>query len=99
MSSSINVPRVVCPVCGVGTRAPLPGEAQGDFGPRLTAFHGFGRLPDDLLPRAARVVEAFLQYVLCIAMSLGQHPKSWEQASTTVAQPGQSWNSRKTSRY
>src|SRR5438874_694432 len=27
--------KVVCPACGEGTRAPLPEEAQGDFGPHL----------------------------------------------------------------
>src|SRR5580698_8072856 len=31
-------PKVVCPACGEGTRAPLPEEAQGDFGPQLMAL-------------------------------------------------------------
>jgi transposase len=31
-------PKVLCPACGEGTRAPLPEEAQGDFGPHLMAL-------------------------------------------------------------
>src|SRR5207249_6530146 len=31
-------PKVVCPACGEGTRAPLPQEGQGDFGPQLMAL-------------------------------------------------------------
>ena len=39
------------------------------------------------MPR--RVVEAFLEHVLGISMSLGSTQKCWEQASATVAQPCQ----------
>ncbi|MGH9196061.1 MAG: DUF6444 domain-containing protein, partial [Acidimicrobiia bacterium] len=34
-SIEYQCPKVVCPACGEATRAPLPTEAQGDFGPQL----------------------------------------------------------------
>ena len=79
-------PKVVCPACGVGTRAPLPEEAQGDFGPHLMALIAYLTI-SCRMPR--RVVEAFLEHVLGIAMSLGSTQKCWEQASAAVAQPCQ----------
>ena len=79
-------PKVVCPACGEGTRAPLPGEAQGDFGPQLMALIAYLTIYCRM-PR--RVVEAFLEHVLGIAMSLGSTQKCWEQASAAVAQPCQ----------
>ncbi len=79
-------PKVVCPACGEGTRAPLPAEAQGDFGPRLKALIAYLTIPCRM-PR--RVVEAFLEHVLGIEMSLGSTQKCWEQASAAVAQPCQ----------
>ena len=79
-------PKVVCPACGEGTRAPLPGEAQGDFGPQLMAVIAYLTIYCRM-PR--RVVEAFLEHVLSISMSLGSTQKCWEQASAAVAQPCQ----------
>ncbi len=79
-------PKVVCPACGEGTRAPLPEEAQGDFGPQLMALIAYLTIYCRM-PR--RVVEAFLEHVLGIAMSLGSTQKCWEQASAAVAQPCQ----------
>ena len=79
-------PKVVCPVCGEGTRAALPEEAQGDFGPQLMALIAYLTIYCRM-PR--RVVEAFLEQVLGISMSLGSTQKCWEQASAAVAQPCQ----------
>jgi transposase len=79
-------PKVVCPACGEGTRAPLPEEAQGDFGPHLMALIAYLTIYCRM-PR--RVVEAFLEHVLGISMSLGSTQKCWEQASAAVAQPCQ----------
>jgi transposase len=77
-------PKVVCPACGAGTRAPLPEEAQGDFGPQLMALIAYLTVVCRM-PR--RVVEAFLEHVLGISMSLGSTQKCWEVASAAVAQP------------
>jgi transposase len=79
-------PKVVCPACGEGTRAPLPEEAQGDFGPQLMALIAYLTIYCRM-PR--RVVEAFLEHVLGISMSLGSTQKCWELASAAVAQPCQ----------
>ena len=79
-------PKVVCPACGEGTRAPLPDEAQGDFGPHLMALIAYLTIYCRM-PR--RVVEAFLEHVLGISMSLGSTQTCWEQASAAVAQPCQ----------
>src|SRR6202050_884078 len=69
-------PKVVCPACGEGTRATLPEEAQGDFGPQLMALIAYLTIYCRM-PR--RVVEAFLEHVLGISMSLGSTQKCWEQ--------------------
>ena len=79
-------PKVVCPACGEGTRAPLPEEAQGDFGPQLMALIAYLTIYCRM-PR--RVLEAFLEQLLGISMSLGSTQKCWEQASAAVAQPCQ----------
>lgn len=79
-------PKVVCPACREGTRAPLPEEAQGDFGPQLTALVAYLTVVCRM-PR--RVAEALLEQVLGISMSLGSTQKCWEQASAAVAQPCQ----------
>ena len=77
---------VVCSKCGESTRAALPEEAKGNFGPRLTALIAYltvsGRMP-------RRVVEALLEQVLGIQMSLGTTQKCWEEASQAVALPCQ----------
>jgi len=79
-------PRVVCPECGESTRAALPEEAVGHFGPQLTALIAyltvFCRMP-------RRVVEALLAQVLGIEISLGSTQKCWEETSQAVAAPCQ----------
>jgi transposase len=78
--------RVVCPECGESTRAPLPKEATGHFGPQLTALIAYLTVVCRM-PR--RVVEALLGQVLGIAISLGSTQKCWEEASQAVAAPCQ----------
>ncbi len=78
--------RVVCPECGDSTRASLPPEASGQFGPQLTALVAYLTVVCRM-PR--RVVEAVLAQVLGIDMSLGSTQKCWEEASEAVASPVQ----------
>jgi transposase len=78
--------QVACPQCGQGTRAELPEEAQGQFGPDLTALIAYLTVVCRM-PR--RVVEALLEQVLGIEMSLGSTQKCWEEASEAVAAPCQ----------
>ena len=79
-------PKVSCPACGEGTRAPLPPEAQGNFGPELMALVAYMTMVCRM-PR--RVVEVFPEQALGISMSLGSTQKCWEQASAAAAQPCQ----------
>ena len=76
--------KVACPCCGEATRATLPAEAQGDFGPELMGLTAFLTIVCRM-PR--RVVEVFLEQGLGISMSLGSTQKCWEQASAAVAEP------------
>jgi transposase len=76
--------RVKCPECGKGTRAPVPEQAQGQFGPRLTALIAYLTVVCRM-PR--RVVEEFLEQVLGTAMSLGSTQKCWEEVSEATAAP------------
>jgi transposase len=78
--------RVVCPECGQSTRAAVPEEARGHFGPQLTAFVVYLTVVCRM-PR--RVVEALLTQVLGIDISLGSTQKCWEEASQAVAGPCQ----------
>jgi len=78
--------RVVCPECGKGTRAAVPAEATGHFGPQLTALVAYLTVVCRM-PR--RVVEALLGQVLGIDISLGSTQKCWEEASQAVAAPCQ----------
>ena len=78
--------RVVCPECGESTRAMVPEEARGQFGPQLTALIAYLTVVCRL-PR--RVVEALLGQVLGIEISLGSTQKCWEEASQAVAAPCQ----------
>jgi transposase len=78
--------RVVCPECGESTRARVPEEATGHFGPQLTALIAYLTVVCRL-PR--RVVEAMLGQVLGIEISLGSTQKCWEEASQAVAGPCQ----------
>lgn len=77
-------PNVVCGDCGKATRASLPAEIAGQFGPQLTALIVYWTVVCRL-PR--RLVEAMLADVLGIAMSLGSTQKAWEEVSQAVAQP------------
>jgi transposase len=78
--------RVVCPECGESTRAVVPEEATGQFGPQLTALIAYLTVVCRM-PR--RVVEALLEQVLGIEISLGSTQKCWEEASQAVAAPCQ----------
>jgi transposase len=78
--------RVVCPECGESTRATVPEEARGQFGPQLTALIAYLTVVCRM-PR--RVVEALLGQVLGIEISLGSTQKCWEEASQAVAAPCQ----------
>jgi len=78
--------RVVCPQCGESTRAALPEEALGHFGPQLAALIAYLTVVCRM-PR--RVVEALLGQVLRIDISLGSTQKCWEEASQAVAAPCQ----------
>ena len=77
-------PNVVCGHCGETTRAPLPAEVRGDFGPQLTALIAYWTVVCRL-PR--RLVEAMLSDVLGIEISLGSTQKAWEEVSRAVEQP------------
>lgn len=79
-------PNVVCGDCGKTTRAPLPEEIAGHFGPQLTALIAYWTVVCRL-PR--RLVEAMLADVLGIEISLGSTQKAWEEVSQAVAQPVQ----------
>ena len=79
-------PKVLCPDCGKGTRAPLPEEFQDQFGPQLTALIAYMTVVCRM-PR--RVVEAFLENVLHIPVSLGSTQKAWEETSEALQQPCQ----------
>ena len=77
-------PNVVCGDCGKTTRAPLPEEIVGQFGPQLTALIAYWTVVCRL-PR--RLVEAMLADVLSIEISLGSTQKAWEEVSQAVEQP------------
>jgi transposase len=78
--------RVVCPECGASTRAAVPEESAGHFGPQLTALIAYLTVVCRM-PR--RVVEALLAQVLGIEISLGSTQKCWEETSQAVAAPCQ----------
>jgi transposase len=75
---------VVCAECGKATQAELPHEAQGHFGPQLTALIAYLTVVCRL-PR--RMVRELLEQVLAIPLSLGSIQNSWEEASEAVAEP------------
>ena len=77
---------VICNQCGASTRALLPQEMQGNFGTQLTALIAYLTVVCRM-PR--RVVEALLQQVLGVEISLGSTQKCWEEASQAVALPCQ----------
>jgi transposase len=83
--------RVFCPECGKSTRAGLPLEATGQFGPQLTALMAYltvvCRMPRRAVLTCGKPVEGLLGQVLGIDMSLGSTQKCWEEASQAVAAP------------
>jgi transposase len=81
---------VVCE-CGASTRAALPEEVKGSFGPQLAALVAYLTVVCRM-PR--RVVEAVLEQVLGIEISLGSTQKCWEEASQAVAEPCQELEQR-----
>ena len=76
--------KAICPDCGKTTQAELPEEAQGHFGPELTALIAYLTVVCRM-PR--RVVQELLEQVLSIPLSLGSIHNSWEEASEAVAEP------------
>jgi transposase len=76
--------RLLCPECGKTTQAELPAEAQGQFGPQLSALIAYLTVVCRL-PR--RVTQELLEQVLQIPLSLGSIQNSWEEASDAVAEP------------
>jgi transposase len=76
-------PCVVCAECGKATRAELPPEAEGHFGPQLTALIAYLTVVCRM-PR--RMVRELLEQVLAIPLSLGSIQNSWEEASEAVAE-------------
>jgi len=79
-----QLPNVVCGHCEKTTRAPLPEEIAGQFGPQLTALIAYWTVVCRL-PR--RLVEAMRADELGIEISLGSTQKAWEEVSQAVAQP------------
>ena len=79
-------PGVICPECGKSTKAAIPEEATGQFGPMLTALIVHLTVVCRM-PR--RVVERLLEQALGIEISLGSTQKCWEEASEAVAGPCQ----------
>jgi transposase len=79
-------PNVVCGHCRKATRAPLPEEMAGHFGPQLTALIAYWTVVCRL-PR--RLVETMLADMLGIEISLGSTQKAWEEVSQAVEQPVQ----------
>lgn len=77
---------VACARCNHTTRADLPQEAKGQFGEQLTALIAYLTIVCRM-PR--RVVEALLEQLLGIEMSLGSTQKCLEEVSTAVASPCQ----------
>ena len=78
--------RVICPQCGENTRAALPEEVAGQFGPQLTALIAY---LTEVCRMPRRVVEELLEQVLGIEISLGSTQKCWEEASQAVKTPCQ----------
>jgi hypothetical protein len=78
--------RVICPECGESTRAAVPELAASHFGPQLAALIAYLTVVCRM-PR--RVVEALLEQVLGVEISLGRTQKCWEEASRAVAAPCQ----------
>ena len=85
-SCQAPTPNVVCSHCGKTTRAPLPAEIAGHFGPQLAALIAYLTVVCRL-PR--RVVDVLLAQVLGMEISLGSTQKCWEEASQAVAAPCQ----------
>jgi transposase len=78
--------QLACPACGKSTRAAIPEEARGDFGPQLAALITYLTVVCRM-PR--RVVRELLAHALGIEISLGSVQKCWEEASQAVATPCQ----------
>jgi len=72
-----------CPECGKSTRAALPKEMSGQFGPELTALICYLTVVCRM-PR--RVVQELLEQALGIQLSLGSIQNGWEEASEAVAE-------------
>jgi transposase len=75
---------VLCPACWKPTRAPVPADVTGQFGPQLTGLIAYLTVVCRL-PR--RLVRAFLEDALQVPISLGSTQAAWEETSTAVAAP------------
>ncbi len=73
-----------CTACGTTTQAPLPDEAEGQFGPQLTALIAYLTVVCRL-PRG--IVQRLLEGALQIPISVGSTQKAWEEVSAAVAVP------------
>jgi transposase len=77
-------PSVVCPACGKTTRAPLPDDVDGQFGPQLTALIAYLTVVCRV-PR--RLVQALVEGAWHIPISLGGTQAAWGEASDAVDAP------------
>jgi transposase len=73
-----------CAACGQTTRATLPDEFAGQFGPQMTALVAYLTV-GCRMPRL--VVQRFLEGTLQLPISLGSTQAAWEEASAAVAAP------------
>ncbi len=79
---------VICPECGKATQAELPREAQGHFGPQLTALIAYLTVVCRM-PR--RLVRELLEQVLAIPLSLGSIQNSGEGSARRWPIPVRNW--------
>src|SRR3990172_7851205 len=79
-------PLVVGPAGGKTTRAPLPEDVDGQFGPQLTALIAYLTVVCRV-PR--RLVQALVEGAWHIPISLGSTQAAWEEASDAVDAPCQ----------
>jgi hypothetical protein len=84
-------PGMICPECGQSTKAALPEEASGQFGPELTALIVHLTVVCRL---QRRVLERLLEQALGIEISLGSTQKCWEEAREAVTGPCQELEQR-----
>ncbi len=82
-------PGVICPECGKSTKAAIPVEASGQFGPELTALIVHLTVVCRM-PR--RVVERLLEQALGIEISLGSTQSAGKKPVRRWPDPAWNWN-------